>query len=416
MFFGWVVVLVAFALATFGWGLGFYGLGIYLVELHRRHGWPIAFISSAITGYYIVGGVLVMYLGDFFARWGPRRTVLVAVGAMGAGVLGVAAATRPWHLYVALGAMAVGWAGMSGAAVNAIVAPWFERKRGMAVSLAMNGASAGGVLLVPLWTVLIARMGFARAALVVVGLMLALLWPFVALCLLRGPEAIGLRPDGVTVGSGASPAGAGSGPPAPRAAMAPLSRAALLRSLHFWSVSGTFAFALLAQVGFLTHQLTFLNPALGLERAALAVSLTTIAAIVGRVGTGLFIDRVDRRVATACNLAVQAVALALMLAWPSPAMLFIGSALYGLGVGNMVTFPSLIVQVEFPRESFNQVVGLVLAVNQFTFAFGPGILGWARDRWGSYDAALLLCIAWELAAAVVVLLGMRGARRAAAYC
>jgi len=409
MFFGWVVVLVAFALATFGWGLGFYGLGIYLVELHRRHGWPIAFISSAITGYYIVGGVLVMYLGDFFARWGPRRTVLVAVGAMGAGVLGVAAATRPWHLYVALGAMAVGWAGMSGVAVNAIVAPWFEQKRGMAVSLAMNGASAGGVLLVPLWTVLIARMGFAQAALVVVGLMLALLWPFVAVCLYRGPEALGLRADGLAH----SAAGDAD---APRAAMAPLSRAALLRSLHFWSVSGTFAFALLAQVGFLTHQLTFLNPALGLERAALAVSLTTIAAIVGRVGTGLFIDRVDRRVATACNLAVQAVALALMLAWPSPAMLFIGSALYGLGVGNMVTFPSLIVQVEFPRESFNQVVGLVLAVNQFTFAFGPGILGWARDRWGSYDAALLLCIAWELAAAVVVLLGMRGARRTAAYC
>ncbi|HEY5725241.1 MAG TPA: MFS transporter, partial [Methylomirabilota bacterium] len=193
MFFGWVVVLVAFAIATFGWGLGFYGPGIYLVELHRHHGWPIAFISSAITGYYIVGGVLVMYLGDVFARWGPRRTVLVAVGAMGAGVLGVASATRPWQLYVALGAMAVGWAGMSGAAVNAIVAPWFERKRGMAVSLALNGASAGGVLLVPLWTVLIARLGFAHASLVVVGLMLVLLWPFVALCLHRGPESLGLR-------------------------------------------------------------------------------------------------------------------------------------------------------------------------------------------------------------------------------
>jgi predicted MFS family arabinose efflux permease len=281
----------------------------------------------------------------------------------------------------------------------------------MAVSLAMNGASAGGVLLVPLWTVLISRLGFAHAALVVVGLMLALLWPFVALCLHRGPEAIGLGPDGLR----APRAAAGSVPPAPRAAEA-ASRAALLHSGHFWTVAGTFAFALLAQVGFLTHQLTFLSPTLGLERAALAVSLTTIAAIVGRVGTGLFIDRVDRRVATACNLAVQTVALAAMLAWPSPAMLFIGSALYGLGVGNMVTFPSLLVQVEYPKESFNQVVGLVLAINQFTFAFGPGILGWARDRWGSYDAALLICIAWELAAAAVVLLGARGARRAAAYC
>jgi MFS family permease len=411
MYFGWVVVLVAFAVATFGWGLGFYGLGIYLVELHRQHGWPIAFISSAITAYYIVGGVLVMFLGDFFARWGPRRTVLFAVGAMGAGVLGVAATTRPWQLYLALGAMAVGWAGMSGVAVNAIVAPWFERKRGMAVSLAMNGASAGGVLLVPLWTLLITRLGFAHASLVVVALMLALLWPFVALCLHREPEAIGLRADGVAVSAPAR--GGGS---APRPVSGPLSRAALLRSVHFWTVAGTFAFALLAQVGFLTHQLTFLSPTLGLERAALAVSLTTIAAIVGRVGTGFFIDRINRRVATAGNLVVQTAALAVMLAWPSPAMLFVGSALYGLGVGNMVTFPSLIVQVEFPKQSFNQVVGLVLAINQFTFAFGPGILGWARDRWGSYDAALLICMAWELAAMAVVLLGARAARRAAAYC
>jgi MFS family permease len=337
--------------------------------------------------------------------------VLFAVGAMGAGVLGVAATTRPWQLYLALGAMAVGWAGMSGVAVNAIVAPWFERKRGMAVSLAMNGASAGGVLLVPLWTLLITRLGFAHASLVVVALMLALLWPFVALCLHREPEAIGLRADGVAVSAPAR--GGGS---APRPVSGPLSRAALLRSVHFWTVAGTFAFALLAQVGFLTHQLTFLSPTLGLERAALAVSLTTIAAIVGRVGTGFFIDRINRRVATAGNLVVQTAALAVMLAWPSPAMLFVGSALYGLGVGNMVTFPSLIVQVEFPKQSFNQVVGLVLAINQFTFAFGPGILGWARDRWGSYDAALLICMAWELAAMAVVLLGARAARRAAAYC
>ena len=49
MFFGWKVVGVAFVAAFFSWGLSFYGLGIYLVVLHEKNGWPISLISFAIT-------------------------------------------------------------------------------------------------------------------------------------------------------------------------------------------------------------------------------------------------------------------------------------------------------------------------------------------------------------------------------
>ena len=49
-----------------------------------------------------------------------------------------------------------------------------------------------------------------------------------------------------------------------------------------------------------------------------------------------------------------------------------------------------------------------MAINQFTFAFGPALLGWARDRWGSYSVALSLCLVCEAAAAAIVLL--RGKR------
>jgi len=85
-------------------------------------------------------------------------------------------------------------------------------------------------------------------------------------------------------------------------------------------------------------------------------------------------------------------------------VLYLGCLIFGLGVGNMTTFPSLIVQVEYPKEHFRRVVSLVVAINQFTFAFGPALLGWARDRWGSYSGALGLCFVCEAAAAVIVLL------------
>lgn len=401
MFAGWRIVAIAFLVATFAWGIGFYGPGIYMVVLHERAGWPVSLISLAITGYYVLSASMITMVGDAFDRFGPRRVLLVAVAGLGTGVLVIASAARPWQLALGLAVMAVGWAGMSGAAINAIVAPWFERRRGLAVSLAMNGATCGGLLVVPLWAALIPALGLPGAALVVVGLMLALLLPLVGLFMPRGPEALGLAPDG---DSRPAPGAAAARVSPPPSVTAPLDRAALVRSPRFWTISAAFALGLLAQVGFLTHQVAYLSPRLGREGAALAVSLTTLAAIVGRLGAGLVIDRVDRRVASACNFAVQALAVFAMIRWPSVPVLYAGCMIFGLGVGNVTTFPSLIVQAEYPKEHFRRIVSLVVAINQFTFAFGPVLLGWARDRWGSYAVALGLCLACEIASAGIVLL------------
>jgi len=411
MFAGWIVVGVAFLIATFAFGIGFYGVGLYMVVLHDRLGWPVSLISMAITGYYVLSAAMITVVGDAFDRFGPRRVLLVAIGGLAGGVLLIASTARPWQLGLGLAVMAVGWAGMSGAGINAIVAPWFERKRGLAVSMAMNGATCGGVLIVPLWAALIPRFGLPGAALVVVGVMLVILVPLVGRFMHRGPEVLGLGPDGdsrpaVEAPAPTAPAGASGG--VPREGAAPLRRAALVRTRRFWTISAAFALGLLAQVGFITHQVAYLSPRLGREGAALAVSLTTLAAIVGRLATGAFVDRIDRRRAASCNFALQALALFAMIRWPSVPMLYLGCVIFGLGVGNMTTFPSLIVQVEYPKEHFRRVVSLVVAINQFTFAFGPALLGWARDRWGSYSVALGLCLVCEVAAAVIVLL--RGKR------
>jgi fucose permease len=287
---------------------------------------------------------------------------------------------------------------MSGAAVNAIVAPWFEARRGLAISLALNGASAGGVIMAPLWIALIGVLGFAGASVAVVGGLCTVLVPLAAVYLYRGPAEIGLRSDGAAAPAPAHRTDGDTRRPTPRAE--------LIRSLRFWTISASFALGLVAQVGFLTHQVAYLSPLLGAGRAALAVTITTVAAIVGRVGTGLFIDRVDRRLASGVNFAMQAAALAILMRADSAALLYAGCALFGLGVGNAITFPSLIVQQEFARQDFSRVVSLIVAINQVTFAFGPAILGWTRDRWGSYGVALAICLAADVAAAVIVLVGM----------
>jgi predicted MFS family arabinose efflux permease len=302
--------------------------------------------------------------------------------------------------------MSIGWATMSGAAVNIIVAPWFDRRRGFAVSLAMNGASAGGLVMAPLLIFLIDRFGFAAALGLVAALTLAVLLPLLAL-IARDKCPDEHDRDDIPVLSAHQQA----------QVMPPFSARKVLRDAKFITISVPFALALVAQVGFLTHQVAFLVPTTGTLTAGWIVSLTTLAAIVGRLGTGLFVDRVDRRVVSCGNFLVQVLAMAILMATAAIPMLVIGCALFGLALGNVVSLPALIVQQEFPKRDFARIVSMVVAINQFAFAFGPALLGRLQTPDGSYTRALMACLVMEAAAAVIVLLPVlaRPRSRAAIY-
>ncbi len=392
---GWLVVWAAFVIALFGWGIGFYGPGIYLVELQARRGWLAAEISSAITVYYLLGATLVFFAGGIFERLGARQVVAAGAAAMAGGVVLLARVAHPWQIYGAFAVMSLGWAAMSGAAINIIVAPWFDRRRGLAISLALNGASAGGIVIAPLLIFLIRSLGFTAALACAAALMLAVVLPTAALVFRQKLPHERDRADG-------SPDAARPQAPdkAPRAEGAPWKLSTALGSRHFHTISIPFALGLMAQVGFLTHQVAYLSAILGVVGAGWAVSLTTFSALAGRIGTGLFIDKVDRRAAACGTFLVQIAGMALLMSNASATALYLGCALFGLGVGNLVSLPGLIVQQEFPRQHFSRVVSLMVAINQF--AFGPALLGYLRRAQGDYSTALAACLTLELTAAVIV--------------
>lgn len=395
LYHGWVVVAFAFLVATFSWGLGFYGLGIYLVELRARFGWSAADISTAITVYYILGAALTFFfVGQVFDRYGVRRVVAVGTFAMAVATAALPLASELWQVHAILALMSVGWATMSGAAVNIIVAPWFDRRRGFAVSLALNGASAGGLVMAPLLVFLIDRFGFAMALRAASVLMLTILLPLLALVARDKRSGESDRYD--------SHAAANVTPLTDHAAPAWNTRK-VLRDPKFITISVPFALGLVAQVGFLTHQVAFLTPMTGTITAGWIVSLSSFAAIVGRLGTGLFVDRFDRRAVSCANFLVQVAAMAILMSATSMAGLLAGCFLFGLGVGNLVTLPGLIIQQEFPDRDFARIVSMVVAINQFAFAFGPALLGRLQQADGGYTRSLLACLVMEATGAVIVL-------------
>jgi predicted MFS family arabinose efflux permease len=391
---GWRIVAVCFLVATFGWGLGFYGQSVYLAELHRLHGWPASLISSATTFFYLFGALLVAFVGEAIRAFGPRNCLLAGLFALAAAAVLIGQVTEPWQLYAANAVLAFGWAGTSLAIITNTLGLWFDKKRGMAISLALNGASFGGIVGVPLLVAAIGRFAFSGAMIAAAVVMLGLMIPVILLLVGPPPGTGGLAAEQAATD-------------APSASQV---RALALRDVPFRTVSIAFALVLFAQVGFIVHLIAFLDPVIGRERAALAVALMTAMAVVGRVLFSTVIDRLNQRLASAISFVSQAVALAVIINLHNDVALIAACALFGFSVGNLITLPALIVQREFDPRAFGVLISLITAINQITYAFGPGVIGLLRDASGSYALPFYGCIGLELIAAILIMIRGRGGR------
>jgi MFS family permease len=393
---GWPVVLAGFCIAVFAWGFGFYGQSVYFADLHAMHGWPASLIASATTVYYLAGGLMLAYVHRAMALLGPRLLLASGAVVLGVGAMCLSRVTAPWQLYAAGLVMAVGWAATTTTAIATTLAHWFDQRRGLALSLALNGASGGGFIVTPILARMVRAFGLGPGVCWLVLCGLAIVLPIILLGVGRvaPAEYSASRHHTVRREVGDLPAFA--------------TQSEALRSMRVWSIALPFALALAAQVGFIVHQLAFLQPRLGNGGAANAVAATAFAAAAGRLAMAPLIDRLHQRIASAASFASQAGGLALMLALPNqPAALYVGSIVFGLSVGNVITMPALIVQREFAAQSFGLVIGLISMVGYTLLAFGPTLLGVARDATGGYGAALALCIVLQLAGAVAILIRPR---------
>ena len=376
------VVWTAFVVAVFGWGVGFYGPAVYLQVLHQTHGWSLSILSAAITAHYLVSAVLIIALPDAYRRFGVARVTVVGTLIGAAGAIAWGSAQQTWQLVPALLLSGAGWPAMSGAALNAMVSPWFERDRPKALSMAFNGASVGGIVFVPLWMVLASGFGLAAAAILASVAMVAIVCPLACRILRRQPAVVVSKTQ-------------------------PLPRLALLRQPRFLTISLAFALGLFAQIGLFAHLITRLEPVLGPGLAAGAISLITVCAIVGRTLLGKFLGEHDRRFVAAGSLLMQTAGSLLLALGEGSVTLTAGCILFGLGVGNLVSLPPLIAQREFQPADVGTVVALVTAINQAVFAFAPAIFGGLRDLTGSYVVSFLVAAAVQALAAAIVALGRR---------
>jgi hypothetical protein len=373
-FYGWRVVGATFVLAVFGLGVGFHGPAVYLHAVHERTGWPLALISAAVTVHFLVGAIVVANLPALHRRFGIATVTKAGAILLAVGVFGWAIADAPWQLFTAALLSGASWVTMGVAAINAIVAPWFNRARPAALAMAYNGGNLGGVVFSPLWAASIGAIGFPAAA-AAIGLVMAItMWALADLVFSRTPQQMRLAPDGDAPGAAETPVTSSLAKPLPGSS--------LWRDRKFLTLAAGMALGLFAQIGLAVHLYSLLVPALGATQAGLAMGLVTAMAIVGRALIGWTMPAdADRRLVAAASYAVQIAGCVAFIAagGTSVALLLLGVVLFGTGFGNGTWLPPLIAQAEFVGDDVPRVVAASVAVSQAAYAFAPLVFGMIRE-------------------------------------
>lgn len=387
IFYGWWIVLAGTLIFTVSSGIGFYGHGVFLDPLRSAHGWSKGSISLAVTLYFVTTGILGFFIGKQVDRFGPRPVLIIGalIAGLGFGLLSLV--QELWQLYLVYFLIALGWSASGMIPLNAVITTWFVRRRGLAMSLTMNGLSLGGIILVPGATYLISRWGL-KATLPVLG---ALFWviivPLAIFVIKRRPADIGQFPDGWPIQEQDEESGTSV---YYAAQLRTWTRRKAMGTTAFWAIVVCFLSAMTVQTAYLMHQMSFLGQTLGTAGAASAVSLTAGASIAGRLSLGSFVDRLDKRYSTMALLFFQALAVLSLAFSNHVAVLYLGTFAFGLTMGGILMMQSLLIGECFGMVSFATISGTTGLFIASGSALGPAIAGFIFDATQSYRIAFAI--------------------------
>lgn len=390
-FFGWYVVAAGSTIQFLIGALVNNAFGGYVAVLSQEFGWSKTALSWGFAISRMESGILGPLQGWMTDRLGPKRIMQIGMVIF---AIGFFAFSQLWSLptfflffvLISLGSSLGGFMPITVAVVN-----WFDRSRSMALGISSVGFAIGG-LAAPVVILSITNIGWRETAFVSGIIVLVIGLPLTSF-MLRRPEAVGLRVDGLSEEEVAERR-------ARDAAMHRKSHSTevdftagqAMRTLSFWTISLGHSSALFVVSAVMVHLFSHLTESLDYSnaRAAFFIGLMTAFQIVGQVAGGWVGDKVSKRLIVVTCMGMHAAGL-LMVAHLGSVPAVVGFAvLHGLAWGTRGPLMQAIRADYFGRSSFGSIMGFSSMILMIGQILGPVIAGFLYDRTGSYESGFTI--------------------------
>ena len=391
-------------------------IAVFIFPLSEELGWSRTLIAGAASFGGLAASGISPAVGWLVDRYGARLMLFASVLILGMSTISLAWATTPVAFYLAYGVGRVIFSSPVQIGSSVVVSRWFIRMRGRASGILFGSHSVGLVLFPLIASIIIGTNGIIgssgwRDAWIVLGL---LVWVIAllptGLLLVQQPEDVGLEPDGDIplpksddAGAGSESAGPGLQPAA--AAEEPVwTLREAIRTPALWILAFATGMVFLVQAGVNTHLAAFLrDQGLNAALAGFGISLNAAFLGLGSIFWGWITERFPARYVIAGIAMSVGVASALFIIAGSTAEILVYSALFGFGVGGLLSVPPVAYADYYGLRSLGAIHGVTEPLTSFGQAIGAVVSGAIYDLTDSYRLAFTaFAILGGLAAALAL--------------
>jgi MFS family permease len=374
----WVRLAVSLLISTIG-GVGMWSVVVALPAVQVEFGVARADASLPYTLTMIGYGMASILLGRLADRFGIMVPIIAGTLAMALGYAAAGWAGSLWQYALAQGFLIGTGSAATFAPLLAHVSLWFARRRGIAIAIFASGNYLAGTVWPPIVQHFIQSAGWRETYFGIAVFCVASMLPL-ALLLRRPPPLLELELSHTRAPASTPAHELGLS----RGTLQTLLIVAGLCCCVAMSMPQVHLVAYCADLGY------------GAARGAQMLSLMLACGIVSRLTFGFICDRIGGLRTLLLGSSLQGFALLLFLLFRGPVSLYVIAALFGLFQGGIVPSYAIIVRELFPAREAGARVGAVITATLFGMALGGWLSGAIFDQTGSYQAAFVNGLAWNL--------------------
>lgn len=395
IYYGWYIVASCLLLMALCYAPLVSCASLFIKPITEDLGFPRSAYTLVSTISTLLGVVLAPFVGKLMAKKYMHKVLVVCVAGVSVCYgLYSTASTLP-GFYIRAFFVGLFSAGATMIPVSIVITNWFQKQRGLALSIAMAGSGVGGSILSPLIGNWITTYGWRRTYVIVAIIMFVVLVPVTLLIVRQSPADKGLLPYGAGENQAAS--GKKQAGEKPRFEWN-VSLQQLRRMPLFWAF--VLGVTLISLTGAIISHIpsSIMDAGYSTQRAASIVSLYLAIAVPGKLLLGHIFDRYGAKAGILFGNVMFFLSVVALLFIHATPMLYIMAVLFGFGTCIGTVSASVLTSQLFGVKHYAETYGFVCMFTNAGFAFGVPVIASVYDLTGSYR------IAWILVAIAAVVM------------